>query len=76
MQAACLLADAGLVRTWIGSKPGPKEKGKQQRSLLHGTGPDGSSVIAAKRRSSRAEHAWSSFGAVSLAPGFSHRVPV
>ena len=70
------MADAGLVRTWIGSKPGPKEKGEQQRGLRLGTGADGSSVIAAKRGSEWAEHAWSSFGAVSLAPGFSDRVPV
>ena len=45
------MADAGLVRTWIGSKPGPKEKGEQQRGLRLGTGADGSSVIAAKRGS-------------------------
>ena len=73
---ACFLADAGLVRTWIGSKPGSKEKGEQQEGLCHGTRADGSSIAAARRRSLGPEHTRSSFGAVSLAPGLSHRVSV
>ena len=71
---ACFLADAGLVRTWIGSKPGSKEEGEQQAGPRHGTGADGSGIFAAKRRSLGPEHTRSSFGAVSLAPGLSHRV--
>lgn len=37
------------VRTWIGSKPGSKEEREQQKCLRHGTGTDGSSLIAAGR---------------------------
>ena len=56
MKDACFLADAGLVRTWIGSKPGSKEKGQQQEGLRDGTGADGGSITAAKRRSLGPEH--------------------
>lgn len=37
------------VRTWIGSKPGSEEEREQQNGLRHGTGADGSSIIAAGR---------------------------